>query len=493
MAQSLIQTQEQRQQQLQKLSQQQMLQVKLISMPLTELEANVQAELDDNPALEVKSPGDDDTQNDDLSPADDASQEENENRDSDIDEALEGVESDDELPVAYPAQQDQNADYEELVYGDTTSFYDKLKEQLGTRRLSQKEHDIMEYLIGSLDDDGLLHKDTDSIVDELAIYHNVDANAQEVERMLRVLQTFDPAGVGAQSLQECLILQMKRKPKSETAELTIAALQRCFYEISHNNWEAVERQMHISETQAEAIRAEIRKLNPKPGASMGETMGRNINQITPDFIVDTQDDGRITFTLNDGHVPELTVSPSFTQMVQAYKDNRKSMNRADKEALLYAREKVEKARGYIEAVRRRRQTLCSTMQAIIDWQRKFFQDGDEADIRPMILKDIAEKTHLDISTISRVCNVKYAQTRWGTFPLRYFFNDTYTSRDGEELSARQARRVLKDLIRKEKPDKPLSDDQLSKMMAEAGYPIARRTVAKYRVLMGIPTAKYRKQ
>lgn len=493
MAQSLIQTQTQTQQQLQRLSQQQLLQVRLISMPLTELEQNVQAELDDNPALEVTTPGESDEMNSAESPSEDSRETEESEHDSDVDAALEGLESDDELPTAYSREADRNADYEEMVYGDTTSFYDKLKEQLGTQPLSPKQHDILEYLIGSLDDDGLLHKDLDSIVDELAIYHNIDTNMQEVEHLLRVLQTFDPAGVGARSLQECLALQVKRRPKSELNTLVLLTLQRCFREISMNNWDAVARQMKLSDSQVEAVRSEIRKLNPKPGASMGETQGRNINQITPDFIVDTDDEGHVSFTLNDGGLPELTVSPSFADMVQTYKDNKHTMTRTEKEALLYAREKVERARGYIEAIQRRRETLRSTMQAIIDWQKRYFQDGDEADLRPMILKDIAEKTHLDISTISRVCNVKYAQTRWGTFPLRYFFSDSYTSRDGEELSSRQARRVLKDIVDKEDPQQPLSDDELARRMQDAGYPIARRTVSKYREELGIPSAKYRKK
>lgn len=487
MAQSLIQTQTQTQQQLQlqRLSQQQILQVKLVAMPITELEQNVQAELDDNPALEVASHKE--PQDDEMNP------EENNNEGDVLDTALDGVENDDDMPTAFDDDSKENADYEELLYGDTTSFYDKLKEQLGTQPLSQHQRNIMEYLIGSLDDDGLLHKDLDAIVDELAIYHNINTTLPEVQHLLKVLQTFDPAGVGAQSLQECLMLQVRRRPKSDLNNLILQVLKRCFKDITKNNWDAVAKTMKLSELQVDALRNEIRKLNPKPGASMSETQGSNVNQITPDFIIDTHEDGSVTFTLNNGTVPELKVSPSFTEMVQTYKDNKHSMTRTEKEALLYAREKVDKARGYIEAIQRRQQTMRATMQAIIDWQKKYFQDGDEAELRPMILKDIAEKTHLDISTISRVCNIKYAQTPWGTFPLRYFFGDSYKSRDGEELSARQVKRVLKEIISKENPAQPMSDDEVAQQMAKAGYPIARRTVAKYREALSIPSAKFRKQ
>ena len=226
---------------------------------------------------------------------------------------------------------------------------------------------------------------------------------------------------------------------------------------------------------------------------MGETVGRSMQQITPDFIVDTQDDGTITLTLNSGDLPRLKVSSAFTSLVETYRANKASMTRRDKEALLYAKEKVDKAAGFIEAVNQRRRTLTLTMQAIIDWQRPFFLDGDEADLRPMILKNIAERTGLDISTVSRVSNVKYAQTKWGTFPLRFFFSDGYTTGGGEELSTRRIKMALRDIIAKEDKHRPMSDDALAAAMAKAGYPIARRTVAKYREQLGLPVARLRKK
>lgn len=513
----LIQTQEQKLQQMQRLSQQQMLQVHLLEMPLTELEQSVNAELDDNPALETTSPEDvfegchvegndsstsygDDSQsssgsdgasdNDDF----DASKE-REERDSALNDALERIGGgDDDMPTAgYTGGSGaDSADYEEMVYGDTTSFYDKLKEQMGETELSEKDEDIMEYVIGSLDSDGLLRKDSESISDELAIYHGIDCTIDDVDRVIRILQTFDPAGIGAHSLQECLLLQIKRRPNDSLKPMMQKVITDCFDEFTKKHFDKIRSALGVDTDTAERVMTELRRLNPKPGSSLGETEGRNIQQITPDFIVDTDDNGNVTFTLNSGNIPELKVSPSFADMMEAYKNNKTSMSRREKEALLYAKEKVERARGYIEAIKVRRRTLTITMQAIIDWQRRFFQDGDEADLKPMILKNIADRTGLDISTISRVSNIKYAQTNWGTFPLRFFFSDGYTTDDGEELSTRKIKLALKDLIAKEDKKKPMSDDALTKALTKLGYPIARRTVAKYREQLGLPVARLRK-
>ncbi len=497
MAQKLYQTQEQKQQQQQRLSQQQMLQVKLLEMPIAELEDSVNAEINDNPALETSAddPGADsrdDASTDDGETFDE--QEERQERDDELDSALERMGSDDEMP-SYEnyANNKDNADYEEIVYGDTTSFIDKLNEQMNTCELSPKQHDIMEYLIGSLDDDGLLRKDISQIADELAIYHNVDASEQEIESVLRVLQTFDPAGIGARSLQECLQLQIGRKKDSRLKQLMLRVVGDLYPDFIRNHWDKIRAALGLNDLQTATLQEEIRRLNPKPGASMGETMGRNTQQITPDFIVDTADDGTVTFTLNNGRMPQLHVSPAFAGMLQAYRDNKHGMNREAKEALLYAKEKVDRAQGYIEAIRQRRHTLYVTMKAIIDIQRKFFQDGDEADIRPMRLKDVADRTGLDISTISRVSNIKYAQTKWGTFPLRFFFSEGYTTDSGEELSTRKMKLALKDVIDGEDKHAPLSDEALTRAMNAKGFSLARRTVAKYREQMGVPVARLRRQ
>ncbi len=507
MAQKLIQTQAQKLQQLQRLSAQQMLQVKLLEMPLTELEDSINAELDDNPALESENPDDmlnENVANDD-SPADDEygnssdedayeAESEKEERKDELDQALESIGKDDQMPD-YNTDRYNNqdsADYEEMVYGDTTSFYDKLKEQMDMQPLSDKEKEVMEYLIGSLDDDGLLRKDLDSICDELAIYHNIDVTEKDIEHVLHILQTFDPAGVGGRSLQECLLLQVKRLPRGVLRKTMEEVFTDYFDEFTKKHWDKIKTGLELNDTQVETLQAEIRKLNPKPGASMGETEGRNMQQITPDFIIDTNDDGTITFSLNRGNIPQLTVSPSFTDMIDTYRKHKDKMSRSDKEALLYAKKKVDKAQGFIEAIKQRRHTLIVTMKAIIDIQRQFFLDGDEADLKPMILKDVAERTGLDISTISRVSNVKYAQTKWGTFPLKFFFTDSYTTEDGEEMSTRKIKIALHDIIEKEDKKKPISDDALAKLLKEKGFPIARRTVAKYREQLGIPVARLRK-
>lgn len=504
MAQKLIQEQEQRLQQVQKLSQQQMLQVHLLEMPLTELEENVNAELDDNPALEKADSESDaiisdecgngdsyDYDNDDFD-----SRNEREERESALNDALERMTgSDEDMPVAgysYGNGTADSADYEEMVYGDTTSFYDKLKEQMGETELSDKDERIMEYVIGSLDSDGLLRKDNESICDELAIYNNVDCSIDDIKHVVHILQSFDPPGIGAHTLQECLMLQIQRRPDDATKQLMARVISDYFDEFTKKHFDKIASSMAIDSDTATQLFAELRKLNPKPGSSLGETQGRNIQQITPDFIVDTDDNGNISFSLNSGNIPELRISPSFSEMMQTYRNNKSAMSRRDKEALLYAKEKVERAKGYIEAIRQRQHTLTVTMQAIINWQRKFFQDGDESDLKPMILKNISDITGLDISTISRVSNVKYAQTNWGTFPLRFFFSDGYTTEDGEELSTRKIKLALKEIISKEDKKKPMSDDALTKALSSQGYPIARRTVAKYREQLGLPVARLRR-
>ena len=501
MAQSQIQ--EQRQTQGQKLAQtishQQLLQATLVELPITQLVDRINTEMNDNPALEVDAsydiPDTPDYQDypDDPELSDDyAVSTEREERQSALDEALAGIGRDDEdLPV-YHAGSNVAEDREEMVYGQSESFYDQLMEQVGETELTDRQRDIMEYLIGSLDDDGLLRKPADVISDELAIYHNIDATHQEIENVLKVLQDFDPAGIGARSLQECLLIQISRRDDSKVKTLMQQVIADYFDAFTKKHWDKIQAALSLTDIQAEALFKELRKLNPRPGASMGETVGRSIQQITPDFIIDTQDDGTVTFTLNHGEVPELKVSQSFVDSMKEYQDNKDHLSRQTKEALLYIKKKVDAAQGFIEAIKVRRHTLAMTMQAIISLQHQFFVDGDEASLRPMILKDVAEKTGLDLSTISRVCNSKYAQTRWGTFPLRHFFSDSYVTESGEELSTRQIKAALREIVEAEDKQKPLSDDAIKEELAKKGFPIARRTVAKYREQLGIPIARLRK-
>ncbi len=488
------QRQEQRLTQQQKLTQsvtqQQLLQAQLTELPITQLLERVNAEMDDNPALEIS---DEDPEYTEYSENTDNNESfEQEERQSALDAALESIGRDDEeLPVYHGGMSNQE-EREEIVYGQAESFYDQLKEQMGMADLTEKEQVVMEYLIGSLDDDGLLRKPLHSIADELAIYHNVDVSETVIEQVLHKLQEFDPAGIGARSLQECLSLQIQRKDPSRLKELMLLTVENYFELFTKKHWEKLQQALQLTDLQAETLIKELRKLNPKPGTAMGEVIGRSVQQITPDFIIDTQDDGTVTFTLNSGDIPELHVSQSFSDILQEYQTNKENMSRQMKEALLYTKKKVDAAQGFIEAIRVRRHTLTVTMHAIIQWQHRFFEDGDEASLRPMILKDIAEKTGLDLSTISRVSNSKYAQTRWGTFPLRYFFSDGYVTAEGEELSTREIKVALRDIIDAEDKRKPLSDDALKEELTKRGYPIARRTVAKYREQLGIPIARLRR-
>ena len=479
-----------------------MLVVRLLEMPLTELEQSVAAEIDDNPALES---GAQDGATEADAPYDGASEgdaeedfdaaTEREERESALDEALAGIGMDDEMPEAVsPAMDDrQGADYEERTYGDQVSFYDRLREQMVDVDLDPKQREIMEYLIASLDNDGLLRKDAGALSDELAIYHNIDAGEAEIEKVLHTLQTFVPPGIGARNLRECLLLQIRRKPKSDLRRMMDDVVTKCYDEFMNKRWDKIAAVLGYDAATVDRVHAELLKLNPKPGAALGETEGQGVQQITPDFIVDTADDGTVTFTINNGHMPELYVSDSFADMVRKYQKDKAKMNRREKEALLYAKEKVERAQGFIEAVKQRQHTLYVTMKAIIDIQKRYFQDGDEADLKPMILKDVAEKAGLDISTVSRVSNMKYAQTRWGTFRLRHFFSDSVKTGTGEEMSTRRVKAALKDIIDHEDKDHPLSDDAIKTMMTDKGYPVARRTIAKYREQMGIPVARLRKK
>ncbi len=498
------QIQEQKQLQQQRITQQQLLNVKLLSMSLAELEQNVAAELNDNPALEeaydddhtdlsADSNSSSDMDGDNDSDIDTEESMEKEERQDELNQALENMGSDDDMDGDRDYDYRDTADYEEMVYGDTQSFYDKLNEQMGETELSDKEHRIMEYLIGSLDNDGLLRKDLDTIADELAIYENTDTTTEEVEEVLHKLQMFDPPGIAGRSLRECLRLQVERMDDSHLKERMLNVIDHHFEDFTKKRWENLKEELGLDDLRMQKLMEGLRKLNPKPGAAMGETVGRNMHQITPDFIVYTTEDGRISFDINNGNLPNLRISDSFEEMLDSYgKMDDRQMSKANRDAVVYIRRNMEKARWYMEAIRKRQQTMTLTMQAIINWQRKFFLEGDESDLRPMILKDIAEKTGLDISTVSRVSNEKYAQTQWGTFPLRFFFTDGYTKENGEELSTRKIKLALKDIVDKEDKKNPLSDEAIVKIMKKQGFPIARRTVAKYRDQLGIPKSLMRR-
>lgn len=483
----------------QTISQQQLLQAQLIELPVSQLIERIDTEMHDNAALEISTDEEEPDYTDMQEPLESTDgvddyevQREREERQDELDKALENFGRDDEdLPVYYGGHTSQE-DTEERVYGNTESFYDQLLDQVAMLNLTDRQRYIMEYLIRSLEDDGLMRASLEGIVEELAIYHGIEATEQEVEEVLLQLQQLDPPGIGARSLQECLLLQISRRKDSLLKKQMHTVIANYFDLFTKKHWDKIQQIMGLSDAEADELLQELRRLNPKPGASMGEPIGRSLQQITPDFIVDTQDDGTVTFTLNNNEVPQLQIADTFAELLKGYQNNKQSVSRQMKEALLYTKQKVEAAQSFIDAVRTRQRTLYKTMDAIIHWQHRFFEEGDEALLRPMILKDIAERTGLDISTVSRVSNSKYAQTRWGTYPLKFFFSDGFTTESGEELSTREIKATLRDLIDGEDVRHPLSDDTLAAMLKEKGYPVARRTVAKYRQQLGIPVARLRR-
>ncbi|MDR0893756.1 MAG: RNA polymerase factor sigma-54 [Prevotellaceae bacterium] len=489
------QVQTQAQQQVQTLSPQQVLVVKLLELPAVELEDRIHAELLENPALEEGK--EDDATDDDFADSHDAESESEENTDYD---AMKDYLTEDDIPDYKLQEQNRSRDEraEEIPFSDATSFYETLKEQLSERELTERQRSLAEYLIGSLDDDGLLRKSIDNLSDELAIYGGIDATPQELEEALKIIQDFDPAGLGARNLQECLLIQIRRRAAYEEqqnplTDIELRIIGECYDDFTRKRWDKVRQKLSIDEDTFKDALCEITKLNPRPGASLGEAIGKNMQQIIPDFLVDTDDDGTIHLSLNNRNTPELRMSRSFTEMLDEHTRNRANQSKESREAMLFLKQKMDAAQGFIDAVKQRQQTLMTTMQAIIDLQRPFFTEGDEQLIRPMILKDVAERTGLDISTVSRVSNSKYVQTNFGIYPLKFFFNDGYTTDDGEELSTREIRRILKECIDSERKEHPYTDAELTDMLKQKGFPIARRTVAKYREQLGLPVARLRRE
>lgn len=493
MAQNSNQIQVQSQKQSLRLSQMQILAVKLLELPTVELEDRVKSELLDNPALEE---GKDET------PEDVADELENAEDEGDTSyNALDDYRNDDDIPDYRLQEQNysRNEKMEEIPFSDTTSFFETLKDQLGEHDLDEHQRQLAEYLIGSLDDDGLLRKPLDTIADELHIYVGVETSVQELEDVLHIIQEFDPAGIGARSLQECLLLQIKRKGDTPEGKhdvwlpLEEKIISSFYKEFSTKHWNKICQQLGVSEADCQQAIKEITRLNPRPGASMGEAIGKNLQQITPDFLVDTDDEGHVTFSLNNPNLPELRLNKDFRRQLKEQSEGSPNQTREQKDVAEFLKQKIDAAQGFIDAVRQRQTTMSSVMKAIIELQLPYFQEGDESLLKPMILKDVAERTKLDISTVSRVCNSKYAQTRFGIFPLRHFFVESFMRQDGEEMSAREVKKLLKGIIDKEDKSNPLTDDELTKMMEKNGYPMARRTVAKYRSQLNIPIARMRRE
>jgi len=478
------QVQTQSQAQIQTLSPQQVLEARLLALSTLELEEHVRAELGDNPALEdgpaESSAADNDeaVQDDDLEYGNDDYNSSDDNRDDWNDD-------DDDW---YDRGQGGGSAVAEIPLADTRSFYDILYEQLREQDLTPRQMKIALYIIGSIDNDGILDKELQAISDDLAFYHDTDASVNEIEQVLKVIQEFDPAGIGARNLQECLLIQIRRKPDSESKQLQERIISTMFDEFTHKRWDKIASRLELSKEQTDAVIAELIKLNPRPGSSLGETVGHSRQHIVPDFLLDNYD-GDLHFTLNNGNIPQLHVSREYSDMLE---NQIKEGTSSQKAAAVYIKSKLDSARGFIQALKQREQTMTRTMQAIIDLQRPFFIEGDETMLKPMILKDVAEKTGYDISTISRVTSGKYVQTSFGTFPLKAFFTDGVKTDSGQEVSVKEIHRILKDATDAEDHSNPLTDEQLSDMLAERGFKVARRTVAKYREQIGIPVARMRK-
>lgn len=490
MSQGSHQIQTQAQQLTQTLSPQQMLVVKLLELPTVELEERIHAEILDNPALEE---GKETSENESTEDFDTNTSEEDASY-NDEDMTLGDYRTEDDIPD-YKLQEhnlSRGERAEEIPFSDSISFYETLKEQLGMQHLSEEEEEIAEYLIGSLDDDGLLRKDMNTLTDELALYRGIYTSADETERILKIIQDFDPAGIGARNLQECLLLQLKRKPDSPQKRVETDIISKCCDDFTRKNKEKIMEKLGIDEATYHEAVSELTRLNPRPGSSLGEIIGKNFEQIVPDFIVETEEDGAITMSLNNRHVPELRLSREFSDMLEEHTNNKENQSKESKDAFLFLKQKVDAAQGFINAVKQRQQTLSATMRAIIDLQRPFFREGDEALLKPMIQKEVAERAKLDISTVSRVINSKYVQTNYGIFPLKYFFSEGYTNDNGEALSVREIKRALQECINSEDKKSPYNDDELAELLKEKGYPIARRTIAKYRQQLGIPISKLRR-
>lgn len=461
----------QKQTQKQRLTPMQLLVGQMIEKPIEQLTEYVNQQIIDNPALEAKP-------NEDGEWEDTPTGIENQDRDADANDYARN--DDDYIPVQPQGPRQDPS--------DTMSFHDKLREQMGESNITDRQRRIMEYLIGSLDNDGLLRKDIITICDEMDLYHNFEVDESEVAEVIAILQDFDPPGIGAQNLQQCLMLQVKRRKEGRMKTILAKIIGNYFDDLMKNHWDKLQRSLHLDDEEKEEVRAEVRKLNPKPGSALGETIGVSKHQITPDFTVESNDDGQVTFTLKRGRLPELEVSEAYMETI----NNMKNLSRKDKEALPMLKKDVDGAKMLIDALQQRQATLTKTMAAIIKRQKKFFLDGDEADLKPMALKDVAAETGLDISTISRVTNEKYAETPWGVFKLRHFFSDRYDN-DGDEVSTRKIKSLLKDIINNEDKRHPLTDMQLEEEIKKRGYNTKRRTIVKYREQMNIPKSSLRKK
>lgn len=477
----------------QKLSPQQIQLMKLVQLPTIAFEQRIKQELEENPALEEGNEFNDDefsTDSDNWEEGEYEGENNIDTSDINIDEYL----SDDEIPnyKTYTNNYSDDDEDRSVPYAQGVSFIDFLESQLYTFRLDEEEYQIAEFIIGNIDDDGYIRRDLQAIVDDLAFTQNIYTDKAEVEQLLKnYIQKLDPIGVGARDLQECLLIQLENKiPQTETTELAIDLLSKSFEAFTKKHYTRLMQKHDVTEEQLKNAVSEIEKLNPKPGKSFsGNT--KEVEHITPDFTIKIVE-GDLELSINGRNVPELRISNSYAEMLDTYKHTEKKSTE-QKEAVLFVKQKLDAAKWFIDAITQRRNTLLITMQAIMEFQQEYFLTGDETKIKPMILKDIADLIGMDISTVSRVANSKYVNTPYGTFLIKDLFSESLTNEEGEEVSTREIKRILQDVIGEEDKKKPLTDEKLTEILKEKGYPIARRTIAKYREQLNIPVARLRKE
>jgi RNA polymerase sigma-54 factor len=482
---------------LQKLSPQQIQLMKLLQVPTSNLEERVQAEIEENPALEmaegekeiefgeeIDNEFEPDVEEEDPTPLDEYEQ---------ADSTAFMVDDDGEI-ADYKLKDDNYPDMDDnavIPIKVETSFHELLTDQLGMLELGERDYTIAEQVLGSLDDDGYLRRALTSIADDLAFRQGIEVAEKEIERIVLLIQDFDPAGIGARDLQECLLLQLKRKKlEGKSVQLAITILTKYFEEFTRKHYEKIRRQLNLSDAEIKVVVGQIIKLNPRPGGNF-TSIDKAQTYIIPDFFV-LNNSGQLELTLNSKNAPELRVSEGYRDMLKDYEKGSKKDPR-QKEAVLFIKQKIDAAKWFIDMIEQRQTTLTNTMKAILVHQHAFFLSGDETVLRPMILKDIAIQTGLDISTVSRVANSKFVQTEYGTFRLKFFFSESLSTDSGEEVSTREVKKILSDLIDAEEKNQPLSDEILTDMLQQKGYNIARRTVAKYREQLNIPVARLRKE
>ncbi|WP_299062860.1 RNA polymerase factor sigma-54 [uncultured Polaribacter sp.] len=475
---------------LQKLSPQQIQLMKLIQLPTQAFEERLKQEIEENPALDTGK-DESDAIDDDLSNEfdDDAGTEKIEAEDINIDEYL----SDDEIPNYKTQANNYSADDEEknVPYAAGTSFHQSLKNQLNTYNFDDEELLIAEFLVGSIDDSGYIRREIIDLVDDLAFTANVFTTEEKVISILkRVIHTLDPIGVGARDLRECLIIQLKRKESNKIRALAIAILEDAFDHFVKKHYKKLQEKFSISEDELKEVNTEISKLNPKPGSSYA---GNNkiAEQIVPDFSIKLID-GELDLVLNSRNAPELHISREYNNMLKGYQESN-TKSKSQKDAVFFIKQKLDAAKWFIDAIKQRQQTLLVTMNTIMQYQQEYFLTGDERKLKPMILKDIADKINMDISTVSRVANSKYVSTPYGTKLIKEFFSESMKNDQGEDVSTKEIKKILETVIAEENKKKPLTDEKLAAILKEKGYPIARRTVAKYREQLDLPVARLRKE